>query len=285
MSFERFFSFLCRIAAYFTVFILAFIIFFIARESTAALREIPLLDFLFGTNWQPTKTPPQIEILPMIAATLSVSFLAILIALPIGVGTAVFLAVILNKKLRKIFDPFVDILAGIPSVVYGLLGFVVIVKSFEKYFQFSSGESVLAGGILLSIMVLAYIISTVKESMLLILEKYELSSKALGISKWHMIRYLILPAAKKSIIAALILAFGRAVGETMAVMMVIGNSPLMPKLLGRAQTIPALIALEMGGAQLNSLHYHSLFAAGLFLMLILFVVNILFYYLKEKSKF
>lgn len=285
MDWDRFFSIFVRIMAYFSILILAFIIFFIARESLTAISEIPLWDFLFGTNWQPTKTEAQIEILPMILATLYVSLVAIIISLPIGIGTAVFLAVVVNNRFKRLFDPLVDILAGIPSVIYGLLGFVVIVKSFERYFLFSAGESVLAGGILLSIMVLPYIIATVKESMIRIQANYQKSSQVLGVSKWHMIRYLILPAAKKSIIAALILAFGRAMGETMAVMMVIGNSPILPRLLGRAQTIPALIALEMGGARLNSLHYHSLFAAGLLLMLILFVINIMFYYLKENSDY
>ncbi len=285
MKFDKIFSFLIKIIAYFSILILAFIIFFIAKESTGAFSQISFFDFLFGTEWHPIKAEPQIEILPMITATIYVSLVAILISLPIGIGTAVFLSTVINKKFKKIFDPLVDILAGIPSVIYGLIGFVVIVKSFEEYFSFPSGESVLAGGILLSIMVLPYIISTVKESMVRIQENYKISSQALGVSKWHMIRYLILPAAKKSIIAGLILAFGRAMGETMAVMMVIGNSPIMPKLFGRAQTIPALIALEMSGAQINSLHYHSLFAAGLLLMFILFGINIIFYRLKEKSDF
>lgn len=285
MKFDNIFSSFIKITAYFSILILAFIIFFIAKESAAAFSQISFFDFLFGTDWHPTKSEPQIEILPMIAATVYVSIVAILISLPVGIGAAVFLSTVINKKFKKIFDPLVDILAGIPSVIYGLIGFVVIVKSFEKYFSFPSGESVLAGGILLSIMVLPYIISTVKESMVRIQENYKISSQALGVSKWHMIRYLILPSAKKSIIAGLILAFGRAMGETMAVMMVIGNSPIMPKLFGRAQTIPALIALEMSGAQLNSLHYHSLFAAGLLLMFILFGINIIFYLLKEKSDF
>lgn len=285
MKFDKIFSMIIKITSYFAILILVFIIFFIAKESTAVFKEISFLDFLFGTKWHPTKVEPQIEILPMVLATIYVSVVAIVISLPIGVGTAVFLSTVINKKVKKVFDPLIDILAGIPSVVYGLLGFVFLVKFFEKYFLFSSGESVLAGGILLSIMILPYVISTVKESMIKIQEKYQVSSQALGVSKWHMIRYLILPASKKSIIAALILAFGRAMGETMAVMMVIGNSPILPKLLGRAQTIPSLIALEMSGAQLNSLHYHSLYAAGLLLMLILFVINIIFYYLKENSEY
>src|SRR5699024_9983822 len=136
----------------------------------------------------------------------------------------------------------IDILAGVPSVVYGFIGLLVLVKFFEIRYSFPSGESVLAGGILLSIMMLPFVISTCEESMKRIYETYLPSSNAIGVSKSYMIRKLILPNSKRSILASAVLALGRGMGETMAVMMVIGNSPIMPKLLGRAQTIPSLIA-------------------------------------------
>ncbi|TCO72686.1 phosphate ABC transporter permease subunit PstC [Marinisporobacter balticus] len=281
-KFEKIFSNSIKGITFFSVMILICIIIFLIKESVVIFDEISLLDFIFGDKWNPVRNPPNISIFPMILGTLYVSFVAMTIALPIGVGAAIFLTSVVNEKMRKMIKPSIDLLAGIPSVIYGLIGLLVLVKFFEIHFDFSSGESVLVGGILLAIMVLPYIISTCDESMIKIAKRYKMASDGLGISKWHMIRYLILPASKKSILAGIILALARAMGETMAVMMVIGNSPIFPKLLGKTQTIPALIALEMGGAQVDSLHYHALFAAGLVLMGILFVVNMLFYYIKKN---
>ncbi len=281
-KFDKIFTFIIKGFTCFSIVMLSFIIIFIARESIVVFEKVSLLDFLFKSEWNPLGQPPSISIFPMILATMYVSLLAVIIALPIGIGSAIFLTSVLNLKLRKILKPSIDILAGIPSVIYGLIGLLVLVKFFEHHLKFSSGESVLAGGILLSIMILPYIISTCDESMIKIINQYKLTSEGLGVSKWHMIRYLILPASKKSIFAGVILALARSMGETMAVMMVTGNSPIFPKILGKAQTIPALIALEMGGAGVDSLHYHALFASGFVLMMILFLVNIAFYHIKNN---
>ncbi|QZY55245.1 phosphate ABC transporter permease subunit PstC [Crassaminicella profunda] len=281
-KFEKIFSYIIKGLTFSSVMMLIFIIVFIIKESVVLFEKVTIVDFLFGKGWNPLGEPLTISIFPMILGTIYVSLLGILIALPIGVGSAIFLTSVLNRKMRKIVKPTIDLLVGIPSVIYGLMGLLVIVKFFEVHFDFSSGESVLAGGIILSIMVLPYIISTCDESMIKISEQYKITSEGLGVSKWHMIRYLILPACKKSILAGVILAFARAMGETMAVMMVIGNSPVFPKIFGKAQTIPSLIALEMGGAGVDSLHYHALFAAGFVLMIILFLVNMVFHYIKKS---
>ena len=159
---------------------------------------------------------------------------------------------------------------------------MVVIKFFETKFLFAAGESVLAGGIILSIMMLPFIISTCEESMEKIYNEYSTYSNALGTSKSYMIRKVILPNSKRSILASTVLALSRGMGETMAVMMVIGNAPIMPKLLGKCQTIPSLIALEMGMAEVGSLHYHGLYAAGFVLMMILLIINILLYIIKRK---
>jgi len=184
--------------------------------------------------------------------------------------------------MKRFIRGIVDVLAGIPSVVYGFIGLLVLVKFFEVKFSFSSGESVLAGGIILSIMMLPYIISTCDESMEKVYKEYAQYSNALGVSKSYMIRKIVIPESRRSILASIVLALGRGMGETMAVMMVIGNAPIMPKLLKKCQTIPSLIALEMGMAEVGSLHYHSLFAAGFILMLILFIINIFLYFIKKR---
>src|SRR5690554_5735199 len=157
MKLNELFAFIIKVVSFITILILIIIIFFIIKESITVFKHISFLDFIFGTNWYPTKDNPQIGILHMILATIYISLLAIVLSLPIGVGSAIFLSTVANNKFKKIFSPMVDILAGIPSVIYGLVGFIVIVKSFEKYFLFASGESIFAGGILLSVMILPYI--------------------------------------------------------------------------------------------------------------------------------
>ncbi|MCT4606194.1 MAG: phosphate ABC transporter permease subunit PstC [Marinisporobacter sp.] len=281
-KFEKIFSYIIKGLTFSSVMMLIFILLFITKESIVVFQEVAVWDFLFGKGWNPLGEPPSVSIFPMILGTFYVSLLAVLIALPIGVGAAIFLTSMLNERMRKILKPSIDLLAGIPSVIYGLMGLLVVVKFFEIHFNFSSGESVFAGAIILAIMVLPFIISTCDESMIKISKQYKITSEGLGVSKWHMIRYLVLPACKKSILAGVVLAFARAMGETMAVMMVIGNSPIFPKLFGKTQTIPSLIALEMGGAGVDSLHYHALFAAGFVLMMILFFVNMVFHSIKKS---
>lgn len=282
---DRLFSSVIRLLTLVSVTILFFIIVFILRESLVVFTEVPIWGFLTGKSWRPMSSTPVFSIYPMILATLYTSFVAISIALPIGVGCAIFITFFVKETYREVIKSIINILAGIPSVIYGLIGLLVIVKFFEKIFSMAAGESVLAGGILLAIMVLPYVINTCSESMIKLKEKYMTSSQALGVSKHYMISHLILPASGKAILASTVLALGRAMGETMAVMMVIGNAPIMPRLLGKAQTIPSLIALEMGAAYVGSLHYHALYAAGFVLMLLLLVINIVLYYIRKSISF
>ena len=266
----------------FSLLILSFIILFILKESTVFFKEVSIIDFISGSEWNPIGAPESLSIFSTILGTIYVSFIGIIIALPIGVGNAIVLSNYTNGDVKRIIGGVVDILAGIPSVIYGFLGLLVLVKFFEVRFSFAAGESVLAGGIILSIMMLPFIISTCTESMEKIYIEYSKSSDVLGVSKSYMIRKIVLPNSKRSILASGVLALGRGMGETMAVMMVIGNAPIMPKLLGKARTIPSLIALEMGMAEVGSLHYHALYASGFVLMMILLIINIILYIIKRK---
>jgi phosphate transport system permease protein len=279
---EYIFAFFAKSITFISVFLLFLVIFFIAKESMLVFRELNVWEFVSGLEWRPLAMEPRVGILPMILSTLYVSLLAVFIALPIGLGCALKLSVLENKKLKELFSAILGVLAGIPSVIYGFIGLLVVVKFLELHTDLAAGESVLSGGIVLAVMVLPFIVSTSLETMEKSYLKYKESSLALGVPKSYMLRSLILPHAKGAILASLVLAFGRAMGETMAVMMVIGNSPIMPKLLGKGETIPALIALEIGTAELGSLHYHGLFASGLVLMVFLILVNALFYLIKKK---
>lgn len=279
---DRYFKLILRLFTVFSLLILSFIILFIFRESIVFFKEVPMINFIFGRKWNPLSSPDKLSIFPIILGTIYISIIGIIIALPIGIGTAVALSCYTNGKIKRVTRGIVDILAGIPSVIYGFIGLLVVVKFFEVKFSFATGESVLVGGIVLSVMMLPFIISTCEESMEKIYDEYIRYSNALGISKSYMIRKIVLPNSTRSILAASVLALGRGMGETMAVMMVIGNAPIMPKLFSKCQTIPSLIALEMGMAEVGSLHYHGLYAAGLILMMILLVINIILYLIKRK---
>lgn len=278
---DRVFTILVYTVCIISVMIMAVIVFFIFQESRDYFKQVSFLEFIKGSDWSPVSNPPQFSILPMIAGTLISSLLAVLMALPIGVCCALYLSTCNNRIIRMSIKWIVDLLAGIPSVIIGLIGLTVLVKLLEYRFSFAAGECILVASILLAVMILPYIISTSEESMRGLYIKYKESSMVLGTDKWYMIRELILPASVRGIIASVILAIGRAMGETMAVMMVIGNANIFPKILGKGQTISTLIALEMGSAQVDSLHYHALYAAGLVLMILLIIINLLFYIVKR----
>lgn len=279
---DKLFSYIIKTATLLSVVVLLFIIFFIFKESLPLFKELGVKEFILGRRWKPVSASgAQLGLLPIILATFYVSFTGVLIALPVGVGCSIFLSCVLNKKKRDMIKPYIDILAGVPSVIYGFMGLVILVKFFEKR-GMASGESVLTGGILLAVMILPFMISVCEESMRMTRNTYEKSSEAMGVSKWYMVSELILPLGIKSIVVSIILSMGRALGETMAVMMVIGNAPIFPRLLGKAQTISSLIALEMGMAEVGSIHYSALFAAGFVLMIMILLINLFVDFLKRK---
>ena len=266
-----------------TVLLLVFLIFFIFRESLTAIREVGLTELLTGDQWRPLiyKDAPSYGMRNMILSTLYVAALAVLFALVIGVGCALCLACAATDRQRTLIMPYIDLLASIPSVVYGFIGLYIVVKFFEKLGR-ATGESILAGGIVLSVMILPYMISSCCDTMVRIRSRYSDASAAMGISKWYMAGQMILPASTRGILISMALATGRAMGETMAVMMVMGNSIAFPKLLGKGETISALIAMEMGIAEVGSTHYSALYTAGLVLMVLLFAINIIFELLKKR---
>ena len=254
-----------------TVLVLAFVIYFIVKEALPTFQEVSVTDFLFGQRWMP------------IAYTGEVSFgiFNFIMAILVGIGAAIFLSCVASERMRGILYPFVDLLAGIPSVIYGFIGLVILVKYFIRA-GIPTGSCVLAAGILLAIMLLPFLVSSCSETMLKVKEEYLPCAEAMGISRWYAIATIVLPASWKNIMMSMILAIGRAMGETMAVMMVIGNANLFPHLLGKSESIASVIALEMGTAVVGSTHYHALYAAGMVLMILLFAINLIITILREK---
>jgi len=187
-----------------------------------------------------------------------------------------------EKRLSKLILAFIDLLAGVPSVIFGFLGLVVIVGNFERIFNMSAGESILAASVLLSIMLLPFIISAYSESIERAKDKYGAAAMALGTPEEYSALKIIIPITKRSAAAAITAAFGRAMSETMAVMMVIGNAPIFPTLFGRGQTIPALTALEFGSAEYGSLHLSAIYAANFALLILLCFILAATYFLKKE---
>lgn len=280
---DRAFGTLMGILCLLAVLVLAFLVFFIVKESLPAIREVGLKDLLLGDQWRPIiyKDAPSYGLRNMILSTLYVSVLAVAIAFAVGVGCALFLACAVGARTRALVMPYIDLLASIPSVVYGFVGLYIVVKFIENCGR-AAGESVLAGGVVLSVMILPYMISSCCDTMVRIRARYGAASAGLGVSPWYMAGQLVLPASGRGILISMALATGRAMGETMAVMMVLGNAIGVPTLLGKGETISALIALEMGMAEVGSTHYSALYTAGLVLMVILFAINIIFELLKRK---
>ncbi len=248
------------------------------------VENVSLTQFISGEEWFPTANPAvQLGVLPLILGTLWVSLIAIVIALPIGLATAIYLAEVANQKMRNIYKPIIELLAGIPSVVYGFFGLIVIVPMVQKTFNLPVGETALSGSILLAIMALPTIITVSEDAIRNTPRSMKEASLALGANRWQTIVRVTVPYSISGISAAAILGIGRAIGETMAVLMVTGNAAVMPhSLLQPVRTIPATIAAELGEAPKDGIHYKSLFALGCILFLITLVINLWVDYISRK---
>lgn len=233
-------------------------------------------DFLSGREWFPTAEPAVLlGVLPLILGTLMVSFFAILFALPVGLATAVYMSEVADERIRKILKPIIELLSGIPSVVFGFFGLIVIVPMIHDLFNLPVGETALAGSIVLAIMALPTIITVSEDALRNTPRSMREASLALGANKWQTIYRVVIPYSMSGISAAAILGIGRAIGETMAVLMVTGNAAVIPKsLLQPVRTIPATIAAELGEAPSGGVHYKALFALGCILFILTVLINL-----------
>ncbi len=251
------------------------------------IDNITLSTFIKGREWFPTAQPAvQLGVLPIILGTLWVSFIAILIALPIGLATAIYMAEVANSKMRLTLKPIIELLAGIPSVVYGFFGLIVIVPFIQNFFHLDTGQTALTGSILLAIMALPTIITVSEDAIRATPRVMKEASLALGANHWQTIVRVIIPYSSSGIAAAAILGIGRAIGETMAVLMVTGNAAVIPhSLLQPVRTIPATIAAELGEAPQGGIHYQALFALGCILFLMTMVINLWVQYISSKKRY
>ena len=259
------------------VFILLGIFLFLLYTAIPAFREINIKEFFTSKNWNPTSpVKEEYGILSMIFSTFLVTLGALVIAVPIGIGVASYLSDVAHWKVREIVKPVIEILAGIPSVVIGFLGIVLFGPAIAKITGQSHGLNAINGSILLAVMALPTIISISEDSLNAVPRAYREASLALGASRWQTLIRVKIPAALSGIIAAIMLGMGRAIGETMTVLMATGNAPAFPSgFLSSIQTMTATIAIELGEVPYYTTHYYALFAIGLVLFIITFIVNLI----------
>ena len=250
-----------------------------------AIREVGLFNFLFGTTWDSAnKTNPQYGILPFILTSIYGTAGAIIIGVPIGFLTAVFLAKVAPPKVAAAVRPAIDLLAGIPSVVYGLVGMMVLVPAIQKAFQLPAGDSLLAAIIVLAVMILPSIVSVSETALKAVPREYEEASLALGATELETYFRVSVPAAKSGIAAAVVLGVGRAIGEAMAIMMVAGNVANMPGLLKSVKFLTTAVASEMSYAAVGSLQRQALYSIGLVLFLFILCINVLLNLFLKRDK-
>lgn len=265
----------------------ALICIFLFQSGIPAIKEIGLIDFLFGKEWRPGNN--LFGIFPMIVGSLYVTAGAILIGVPVGLFMAVYLAMYCPPKVYKILKPAVDLLAGIPSIVYGFFGMVVIVPGIRYFFNEvidlnGKGDSILTASIVLGIMILPTIIGAAEPAIRAVPKMYYEGALALGADHERSTFFVVLPAAQSGVLAGVILGIGRAIGETMAVVMVAGNQPRMPEsVLKGVRTMTANIVLEMGYA--TDLHREALIATGVVLFAFILLINLSFSALKRRRKY
>ena len=247
-----------------------------------AIREIGLVDFLFGKTWASTAAEPKFGILPFILTSIYGTAGAILIGVPVGFMTAVFLAKVAPRPLAGLVRPAVDLLAGIPSVVYGLVGMIILVPAIRTAFGLADGACLLAAIVVLAIMILPSIISVSETALNAVPKEYEEASLALGATEIETYFRVSVPAAKSGIAASIVLGIGRAIGEAMAVMMVAGNVANMPSLFQSVRFLTTAVASEMSYS--SGLHRQALFSIALVLFLFIMLINVTLNALLKRNK-
>lgn len=267
LRYDRYMRYLFIGSASFMAFIILSIIIFVGWQGLLTFSEVSPIDFFFTTKWDPTEG--QYGALSFIVGSLAVTFLAILLGAPLGLAGAIFMAKIAPTWLAEIMRPATNLYVAIPSVVYGFVGITIIVPFIRNYFHVNVGFGLLAASIILAVMILPTIISISEDAIRAVPRNLEEASLALGATRWQTLWHVIVPAALPGILTAIILAMARAIGETMAVQMVIGNTPQLAKsLFMPTSTLPSEIVVEMGNTPFGSAWGNSLFLMALVLLLI-----------------
>jgi phosphate transport system permease protein len=273
---EKAFKTLTYVASLFTIVFLFGIIGSLFVEGIPLLKLVKFKDFLFNPAWHPTHYPPDFGILSLIVGSVVVTIGALILAIPLGLGSAIYISEIAGNRTREIIKPIIELLAGIPSVVYGLFGMAFLSPFLIKAFGIPTGLNAFSASIILGIMVVPIISSMSEDALSTVPRQLREASLALGATRWETITRVVLPAAKSGVIGSVILGFGRAIGETMVVIMVAGGAAQIPSSLFQpVRPMTAAVAAEMGETVFGSPHFHALYAIAIVLFIITFITNLI----------
>ncbi|MBP8980147.1 MAG: phosphate ABC transporter permease subunit PstC [Syntrophobacterales bacterium] len=268
-----------------SVMILGLIIVFLFREGLPIFREVSVREFLFGREWYPTYSPPSYGIWPLIVGSLVVTFFSSLVAVPLGVLSAVYISEIAPPAIKEILKSIIELLAGLPSVVLGFFGMVIVAPWLQDTFDLPTGLNIVNASVILAVMAVPTISSISEDALYAVPQDFKEASYALGATKFETIARIIIPAALSGISTAVILGMARAIGETMVVLMVAGGAAAIPEsVFDSVRPMPASIAAEMGEAPFRSGHYHALFATGIVLFFMTLAFNLVADYIAQKFK-
>lgn len=272
---ERIYKYIFSALAFASLLFLVGITITLFVEGTPLFKEVGFFKFLGGTLWYPTHSEPEYGILSLIMGSLWVTVGAVAICVPLGVGSALFINELASRRTRAFLKPFIELLAGIPSIVYGFFGIVIVAPLIQDLLNLPVGLTAFSGSLILGIMATPTVCSISEDALNFVPREFREASFAVGANRWQTLTRVVIPAAASGISASIILGMSRAVGETMTVLMVTGGAAVMPKTFFQpVRPMTATIAAEMGETVMGSTHYHSLFAIGLILFLITLVFNI-----------
>jgi len=273
------------LAASISILILSLIVIFLFVEGLPIFKEVSIIKFLFGREWYPTSDPADFGILPLLVASIAVTVLSAIVAIPLGVMTAIYLAEIASHGVRQIFKPIVKLLAALPSVVIGFFGMVIVAPFLQQTFDLATGLNLFNASLMLAFMSVPTITSISEDAIYSVPGELKEASLALGATQWETIIRVILPASLSGVSTAIILGMSRAIGETMVVLMVAGGAAMIPtSIFDPVRPMPASIAAEMAEAPFRSEHYYALFAIGMVLFMFTLIFNMIADYIAQKHK-
>lgn len=282
---ENMFKSITYVASLFTIISLFGIIFSLISEGIPIFKSVNFKEFMLNPTWHPTSYPPDFGILSLIVGSVVVTAGALVIAVPLGLGSAIYISEIAGPKTKEIIKPVIELLAGIPSVVYGLFGMAFLSPFLIKVFGIPTGLNALSASIILGIMVVPIISSMSEDALSTVPKSLREASLALGANRWETIMRVVLPAARSGVLGSIILGFGRAIGETMVVIMVAGGAAQIPSsLFEPVRPMTAAIAAEMGETAFGSPHFHALFGIAVVLFIITFITNLITEFVFQKKR-
>ncbi|MCX5836680.1 MAG: phosphate ABC transporter permease subunit PstC [Deltaproteobacteria bacterium] len=271
--------------AFLSVLLLGLIVIFLFREGIPLFQQISVFKFIFGSAWYPTYDPPEYGIWPLIVGSLLVTLFSCLIAVPLGVMSAIYISEIAPAAIKEVLKSIIELLAGLPSVVLGFFGMVIVAPWLQETFDLPTGLNIINASVMLAIMAIPTISSISEDALYAVPREFKEASYALGATKFETIIKIIMPAALSGISTAVILGMARAIGETMVVLMVAGGAAAIPEsIFDSVRPMPASIAAEMGEAPFGSGHYHALFATGIVLFFVTLAFNLIADYISNKFK-